>query len=94
MSRPPSQRWIKRPPRPSRTGSAAPPPRQKPRGQHLAISAAVGIGCGLIGSALAITLGVREGIPGLFAGVGICLGTLLTWRGFGFTMQDFRDMFR
>ena len=49
---------------------------------------------GLIGSALGITLGAREGIPGLLAGIGICLGTLLTWRGFGFTLQDFRDFWR
>ena len=94
MSRPPSQRWIKRPPRPSRAGNAAPPPRQKPRGHHLAIAVAVGAGGGLIGSALGVTLGAREGIPGLLAGIGICLGTLLTWRGFGFTLQDFRDFWR
>ncbi|HYF07681.1 MAG TPA: hypothetical protein VD970_08670 [Acetobacteraceae bacterium] len=54
----------------------------------------VGLGGGLVGSALGILSGAREGIPGLLAGLGICLGALLTWRGFGFTLEDLRRYFR
>lgn len=52
------------------------------------------LGGGLGGSALGVALGAREGLPGLLAGIGICLGGALTWRSFGFTLQDFRGYFR
>lgn len=96
MERPPSQRWIKRPPRPSR-GSRhhpAPPPRRKPTGLQLGLSVGVGFVASGLAATVAITAGAREGVPGLVAGLGLFGGTLLTWRAFGHTIQDLRDFFR
>jgi hypothetical protein len=33
-------------------------------------------------------------VPGLLLGGGICLGFLLVWRGFGGTVQDFRNLWQ
>lgn len=95
MQRPPSQRWIKRPPRPSRgRHQPAPPPRPKPTALRLGIAVAVGVLASGLAATAAITAGAREGIPGLVAGLGLFGGALLTWRAFGHTVQDFRDFFR
>lgn len=96
MQRPPSQRWIKRPPRPSRGSrhEPTPPPRPKPTWLHFGVSLAVGfLASGLLAT-LVISSGAREGIPGLVAGLGMFGGGLLTWRAFGHTVQDLRDFFR
>jgi hypothetical protein len=91
-SRPP-RHWVKRPPRPSRVGNA-PPPRQKPGFAQAAIAAGAGLVLGLLGASLSAQAGLREGVPGLLLGGGICLGFLLVWRGFGGTVQDFRNLWQ
>jgi hypothetical protein len=53
-----------------------------------------GLALGLLGASLAAQAGMREGLPGLLLGGGICLGTVIVWRAFGGTLQDFRDLFR
>lgn len=87
----PKGHWIKRPPRPSRM--QAPPPRRKPGMPQAAMAVGAGLVLGLIGASLAVAAGMREGAPGLLLGGGICLGTILVWRAFGGTLQDFRDLF-
>jgi hypothetical protein len=89
----PKGHWIKRPPRPSRGGDA-PPPRQKPSFAQAALSVGAGLVLGLLGASLAAQAGMREGLPGLLLGGGICLGTVLVWRAFGGTLQDFRDLLK
>ncbi len=89
----PKGHWIKRPPRPSRAGDA-PPPREKPGFAQAAMAVAAGLVLGLLGASLAFQAGLREGVPGLLLGGGICLGTVIVWRAFGGTLQDFRDLFR
>jgi len=90
---PPKRRWIKRPPRPSRAG-AAPPPRIKPGFGQAAMAVGAGLLLGLLGASLAAQAGLREGLPGLMAGSGFCLGSLLVWRAFGGTLQDVRDLWK
>jgi hypothetical protein len=89
----PKGHWIKRPPRPSRAGDA-PPPREKPGFAQAAMAVGAGLALGLLGASLAAQAGMREGLPGLLLGGGICLGTVIVWRAFGGTLQDFRDLFR
>ncbi|NMJ41766.1 hypothetical protein GWK16_10970 [Roseomonas sp. JC162] len=89
----PKGHWIKRPPRPSRAGET-PPPRQKPGFAQAAMAVGAGLLLGLLGASLAAQAGMREGLPGLLLGGGICLGTVIVWRAFGGTLQDFRDLFR
>ena len=89
----PQGHWLKRPPRPSRVGNA-PPPRRKPGFTQAAIAVGVGLVLGLLGASLSAQAGLREGMPGLLLGGGICLGFLLVWRAFGGTVQDFKDLFR
>lgn len=89
----PKGHWIKRPPRPSRAGDA-PPPREKPGVGQAALAVGAGLVLGLLGASLAAQAGMREGLPGLLLGGGICLGTVLVWRAFGGTIQDFKDLFR
>ncbi|MBR0680727.1 hypothetical protein GXW74_09520 [Roseomonas eburnea] len=88
----PPRHWVKRPPRPSR--QAEPPPRVKPGFWQAAIAVGAGLLLGLLGASLAAGAGMREGAPGLLLGGGICLGTVLVWRAFGGTLQDFRDLFK
>jgi len=96
VQRPPSQRWIKRPPRPSRGSRhhAPPPPRAKPKAIHLAIAIGVGLVAGALAATATITLGAREGLPGLLSGIAMFGGALLTWRALGFTVDDLRRFFR
>jgi hypothetical protein len=72
----------------------APPPRQKPGFAQAAIAAGAGLVLGLLGASLSAQAGLREGVPGLLLGGGICLGFLLVWRGFGGTVQDFRNLWQ
>lgn len=89
----PPRHWIKRQPKPSRIGNA-PPPRAKPGFWQAAIGIGVGLLLGLLGASFAAQAGMREGLPGLMLGGGLCLGTALVWRAFGGTFQDFRDLFK
>lgn len=89
----PPRHWVKRPPRPSRAG-AAPPPRVKPGFGQAALALAAGLVLGLLGASVAAQAGLREGMPGLLAGGGFCLGSVLVWRAFGGTLQDVRDLFK
>jgi len=92
MNNRPPRHWIKRPPRPSR--APAPPPRRKPGGRELLLALGVGLAAGLLGASLAPLVTARAGMAGLLAGFGFCLGAVLAWRGFGGTLQDFRDYLR
>jgi hypothetical protein len=88
----PPRHWVKRPPRPSRP--VAPPPRVKPGRAQAAIALAVGLGAGLLGATLAVAAEAPEGMRGVITGIATALGLILTWRGFGGTRQDARDLFR
>jgi hypothetical protein len=89
----PKGHWIKRPPRPSRTGNAS-PPREKPGLGAAALAVGAGLLLGLLGASAAAKSGAAEGIPGLVAGAGFCLASVLVWRAFGGTLQDVRDLWR
>ncbi len=93
-NRPPGQRWIKRPPRPSRATLPGPPPRVGPGVSHLLMAIATGIATGIVGVVLAQLAGARDGIPGFAAGFGFILGFIVLWRGFGGTRQDIRNLFK
>lgn len=93
--RPQHQRWIKRPPRPSRTGPERAPARQKPGMTQLVLAMLVGIGTGLLGAMLGPSLAPdTPGMGGLFAGLGLAGGFIAVWRSLGGTRQDIRDLFR
>ncbi|MGG5808766.1 hypothetical protein [Falsiroseomonas sp. CW058] len=94
--RPPHQRWIKRPPRPSRPQVQAPQSRvrMRPGGTQLLMSIAFGISAGIVGAILGPMLIPRPGMGGLFAGTGFAIGFVTLWKGFGGTLQDIRDIFR
>jgi len=93
-SRPPHQRWIKRPPRPSRTAPAV--ERRTPPGMSQFVIACIGgVFVGLIGALLApLVVPGRAGMSGLFAGLGFALAFILIWRAFGGTRDDVRRLFR
>ncbi|WP_439598800.1 hypothetical protein [Falsiroseomonas sp.] len=93
-NRPPGQRWIKRPPRPSRTTLPGPPPRVGPGVSHLLMAIATGVATGIVGVVLAQLAGARAGVPGFAAGLGFILGFIVLWRGFGGTRQDIRNLFK
>jgi len=90
--RPSHQRWIKRPPRSSRP--VAPPPRVKPGMTQFLLAIGFGIGAGLLGALLAPQISQRPGMGGLMAGLGLAIGFIAMWRGFGGTRQDIKDLFR
>jgi hypothetical protein len=89
----PPRHWVKRPPRPSRTGNA-PPPRDKPGVGAAGLALVAGLLTGLLGASAAAQAGWAEGLPGLVAGGGFCLASTLVWRAFGGTLQDVRDLFK
>lgn len=92
--RPPSQRWIKRPPRPSR---AKPPVarRQPPGMGALLLAIGFGVCAGLLGALLGPKLMPDQpGMAGLFAGLGLAIGFMAFWRGMGGTREDIRNLFR
>ena len=92
--RPPNQRWIKRPPRPSR---AKPPVQRRPapgRGALL-LALGFGVGAGLLGALVGpMLLPDQPGMAGLFAGLGLAIGFMAFWRGMGGTREDIRNLFR
>lgn len=93
--RPKHQRWIKRPPRPSRAGTPIAPLRQKPGMTQFLLAIAVGIGTGLLGAMFGPALApATPGIGGLSAGIGLAGGFIALWRSLGGTRQDIRDLFR
>jgi hypothetical protein len=92
--RPKHQRWIKRPPRPSR-----PAPAQETRDRPGMMQFLLACGFGLMSGLLGATVGPglipdRPGMAGLFAGLGFVAGFIGLWRGFGGTRQDIRNLFR
>ena len=92
--RPPHQRWIKRPPRPSRAASS-----QQPRHRPGMTEFAIACGVGLLGGVLGALLGpqiipARAGLAGLFGGLGFAAAFLGVWRGLGGTRADVRNLFR
>lgn len=96
--RPPHQRWIKRPPRPSQARPPTPEgkarARVRPGWPQLLTALGFGIALGIVGAVLGPMLIPRPGIGGLFAGLGFAGGTFMLWRGQGGTLQDLRSMFR
>lgn len=94
-SRPPSQRWIKRPPRPSRAAPPKPPARARPGMPQLLLALGFGLGAGLLGAVVGPKLMPdTPGMGGMFAGIGFAVGFMAFWRGMGGTRQDIRDLFR
>jgi hypothetical protein len=91
--RPSHQRWIKRPPRPSRAAPVV-VRRVKPGLSQALVALAVGVALGLLGAMLAPHVTDKPGMAGLFAGLGLAGGFFATWRFFGGTRQDVRDLFR
>ena len=93
-SRPPHQRWIKRPPRPSRTGPGT--ERRTPPGMsHFVMACLGGLVLGLAGILAGPHLvPERAGMAGLFAGLGFALAFVLIWRAFGGRREDIRRLFR
>jgi hypothetical protein len=92
-SRPPHQRWIKRPPRPSR---AAPPrtgARDRPGMRQAVLALGFALGTGILAAMVGPQLVPRPGMGGLFAGLGFMAGFMALWRSFGGTLQDIRDLF-
>ena len=87
----PEGHWIKRPPRPSKP--AAPPPRRKPGLVQAMIAGSVGIVLGMLNAAATGADGLPDPVPAIAAGIGLCIGAIATWRLFGGTRQDFKDLF-
>lgn len=93
--RPRHQRWIKRPPRPSRAGTPPVEQRIKPGMPHFLFAIGLGLGAGLLGAVIGPQLiPDRPGMAGLFAGLGFAAGFIAFWKGLGGTRQDIRDLFR
>ncbi|WP_270936920.1 hypothetical protein [Falsiroseomonas oryzae] len=93
-ARPKHQRWIKRPPRPSRTAPAPPTRRDRPGMTQFLLSIGFGICAGLLGATVGPqVIPDRPGMGGLFAGLGFVAGFIGLWRSFGGTRQDIRDLF-
>jgi hypothetical protein len=93
--RPQHQRWIKRPPRPSRAGPPSAPARRKPGMPQFLFAVLFGLGAGLLGAVVGPQLIPKQpGMGGLFAGMGLVIGFITVWRGLGGTRQDIRDLFR
>jgi hypothetical protein len=92
--RPTGQRWIKRPPRPSRPLPPKPEIRARPGMTQFLMAVGTGTAAGIVAAILAQLAGSRPGIPGFAAGAGFCLGFILLWRGLGGTVQDLKDMVR
>jgi len=90
--RPARQRWVKRPPRPSRPPAVLAPVRP---GRDQAL---LGLGLGLALALLAVlvtpNLTEREGMTGLAAGLAFSGGFAIVWRGAGGTLDDLRRLFR
>ena len=92
--RPPHQRWIKRPPKPSRAAPPKPVMRERPGAMQLFMAVGFAISAGIVGAILGPMLVDRPGMGGLFAGVGFAVAFLTMWKGFGGTLADIRAVFR
>jgi len=94
--RPPSQRWLKRPPRPSRAGATplVMPKRRKPGVEPFLMALGTGIACGIIAAILTPFVTVQPGMAGLFTGLGFSGGFVMMWRGLGFRLQEVREVFK
>jgi len=93
-TRPPNQRWIKRPPRPSRVGPPPPAFRVRPGWSQFLMASGFGTAAGILGGVVGPSLVPRPGMAGLFAGIGFVVGFITLWRAFGGTRQDVRDLFK
>jgi hypothetical protein len=91
--RPPGQRWIKRPPRPSRAAPPKPVVRVRPGWPQFLTALGFALAVGIVGGVLGPILVPRPGMGGLFAGLGFVIGFITLWRGQGGTRQDIRDLF-
>lgn len=92
--RPPHQRWIKRPPRPSRA-AAQTQARVPPGMPHFILACAIGLVGGLLGAVTGpMLVPGRAGMGGLFAGLGFALAFMGVWAGLGGTREDVRKLFR
>jgi hypothetical protein len=90
--RPTSQRWIKRPPRPSRPAEiVVAPRRQKPGWEPVLMSLGMGIACFIIAAVLIPLATQREGMVGLGAGLAFAAGFWILWKALGYRAQDLRD---
>ncbi|MGG5817993.1 hypothetical protein [Falsiroseomonas sp. HW251] len=91
--RPPHQRWIKRPPRPSRgvQEEFRVPPGMPQFLLACAVSLVGGVAGAVIGPLLAPD---RAGMAGLFAGLGFVLTFMGVWSAMGGTREDVRKLFR
>jgi hypothetical protein len=94
--RPANQRWIKRPPRPSRGTPLAFTPRQKPKPglEPFLMALGTGIAVGIMAAILTPFATDRQGMVGLATGLGFAGGFVMVWRGLGFTMDQVKDVFR
>jgi hypothetical protein len=92
--RPPHQRWIKRPPKPSRTSPHRAERIARPGMAQFLTAIGFGLACGILGGVLGPVALPRPGMGGLFAGLGFVLGFIILWRGQGGTRQDLRNLFR
>jgi hypothetical protein len=92
--RPQHQRWIKRPPKPSRTAPRRAETVARPGLPQLLTALGFGLACGILGAVLGPELFPRPGMGGLFGGMGFVLGFILLWRGQGGTRADLRNIFR
>jgi hypothetical protein len=92
--RPKHQRWIKRPPKPSRAAPAR-EARVRPGMTQFLLACGIGLIGGVIGALLGpqIVPG-RAGMAGLFAGLGFAATFLGVWRALGGTRDDIRELFR
>jgi hypothetical protein len=48
---------------------------------------------GMLNAAVTGAGGLPDPVPAIAAGIGLCIGAIATWRLFGGTRQDFRDLF-
>ncbi len=92
--RPPHQRWIKRPPRPSR-GVPQDEVRVPPGMPQFLLACAVALVGGIGGAVLGpLLVPGRAGMAGLFAGLFFVLSFMGVWAAMGGTREDVRKLFR
>ncbi len=94
-SRPASQRWVKRPPRPSRPSTVVVQPRRrKPGWEPLLMALGMGLAAGITAAVITPMVTQREGWAGLLAGVAFTGSFAVMWRAMGYTLQDLREFFK
>ncbi len=90
--RPSHQRWIKRPPRPSRAGPPKPEIRIRPGWPQFLLAAGFGLSAGILGAVLGPKLIDRPGMAGMFGGLFFALAFGVLWAALGGTRQDLKDL--